>query len=150
MAREARAGGTAKDRWHRPGGDGCGYGPHLACGDVFIGRRRPDFIREMSTSNTCCLPYTAHVSCGVNVMLLCQLLGRVPVQVFLRRRFLDMINFEISRLCFCLLFRAPRVAYGRSQARIRAIAAGLQHNHSNGASELHLRPTPQLTETPDP
>ena len=52
---------------------------------------------------------------------------------------------------FCL-FMADPVAYGGSQARgpIRAIVAGLRHSHSHTASELHLRPTPQLTATPDP
>ena len=33
---------------------------------------------------------------------------------------------------------------------IRAIAAGLRHSHSHARSELRLRPTPQLTATPDP
>ena len=44
------------------------------------------------------------------------------------------------------------MAYGRSQARgrIRATAAGLHHRHSNAGSEPHVRPTPQLTATPDP
>jgi len=50
------------------------------------------------------------------------------------------------------LFRATPVAYGSSQARGRfgAAAAGLPSSHSNAGSELHLRPTPQLTATPDP
>ena len=40
--------------------------------------------------------------------------------------------------------------YGGSQARslIGAVAAGLCHSHINARSEPHLRPTPQLTETP--
>jgi len=44
------------------------------------------------------------------------------------------------------------VAYGGSQARglIRAVAINLRHSHSNSGSEPHLRPTPQLTATPDP
>ena len=48
--------------------------------------------------------------------------------------------------------RAAPVAYGGSQARgrIRAVAAGLHHSHSNTISELCLRPTSQLTATPDP
>ena len=43
-------------------------------------------------------------------------------------------------------------AYGGSQARgpIGAAAAGLHHSPSNARSELHLRPTPQLTATVDP
>ena len=44
------------------------------------------------------------------------------------------------------------MVYGVSQARgqIGAVAAGLQHSHSNGGSELCLRPTPQLMAMPDP
>ena len=53
--------------------------------------------------------------------------------------------------CF-VLFRVTPVTYGSSQAkgRIRAVAAGLHHSHSNPGSKLHLCPTPQLTATPDP
>ena len=52
---------------------------------------------------------------------------------------------------FFLLCRATLVAYGGSQARgqIRAVAAGLRHSHSNAGSKPRLRPTPQLTATPD-
>ena len=48
-------------------------------------------------------------------------------------------------------FRATLVAYGGSQARglIGATAAGLHHSHSNAISKPGLRPTPQLTATPD-
>ena len=51
-----------------------------------------------------------------------------------------------------LLFRAAPAAYGDSQARglIGATAASLPHSHSNTGSQLRLRPTPQLTATPDP
>ena len=58
-------------------------------------------------------------------------------------------------LSFCLFSTSP-AAYGGSQVRglIRAVAAGLRHSyrhsHSNARSELHLRPTPQLTAMPDP
>ena len=47
---------------------------------------------------------------------------------------------------------APPAAYGGSQARgrIGAVATGLRQSHSNAGSEPHLRPTPQLTATPDP
>ena len=50
-----------------------------------------------------------------------------------------------------LLFRATPAAYGGFQARglIGAIAAGLHQSLSNGGSEPHLQPTPQLTATPD-
>ena len=48
--------------------------------------------------------------------------------------------------------RAVLAAYGGSQARgrIGAVASGLHHSRSNVGSELHLRPMPQLTATPDP
>ena len=54
-------------------------------------------------------------------------------------------------LSFCL-FRAAPAAYRGSQVRglIGAITAGLCQSHSNARSELHLRPTPQLTAMPDP
>ena len=44
------------------------------------------------------------------------------------------------------------MACGRSQGRdpIGATVAGLHHSHSKAGFELHLRPTPQLTATPDP
>ena len=47
---------------------------------------------------------------------------------------------------------AASTAYGGSQARglIRAVAASLRQSHSNMESEPRLRPTPQLTATPDP
>ena len=52
---------------------------------------------------------------------------------------------------FCL-FKATPVAYGGSQARgpMGAVAAGLQHSHTNAGSEWCLQPTPLLTATPDP
>ena len=53
---------------------------------------------------------------------------------------------------FFLLFRAAPAVYGGSQARslIGAAAASLRQSHSNVGSQLHLRPTPQLTAIPDP
>ena len=53
---------------------------------------------------------------------------------------------------FLSFFRAAPTAYGGSQARgpIRAVSASLRHSHSDARSELCLRPTPQLTVTPDP
>ena len=52
---------------------------------------------------------------------------------------------------FSPLFRAAPVAHGGSQARglIGAVATGLCQSHSNAGSEPRLRPTPQLTATPD-
>ena len=57
-----------------------------------------------------------------------------------------------SLFLFFVFSGATPAAYGGSQARglIRAIAAGLHHSHSHTRSELHLRPIPQLTATPDP
>ena len=51
-----------------------------------------------------------------------------------------------------LLFRAASMAYGSSQARgrIRAVAAGLHHSHSNIISELSLQSIPQLMAMQDP
>ena len=43
-------------------------------------------------------------------------------------------------------------AYASSQARVQIVAAAavLHHSHSSASSELHLQPTPQLTQMPDP
>jgi len=51
---------------------------------------------------------------------------------------------------FAISWAAP-AAYGGSQARgrIGAVAASLRQSHSNAGSEPRLRPTPQLTATPD-
>ena len=53
---------------------------------------------------------------------------------------------------FFLSFRATPEAYGGSQAKglIGTVATVLHQSHSNVGSELHLRPIPQLTATPDP
>ena len=50
------------------------------------------------------------------------------------------------------LFRAAPAAYGGSQARdrMRAVATGLHHSHSNAGSQPLLQPTSQLTATLDP
>ena len=52
---------------------------------------------------------------------------------------------------FFIFFRAAPSAYVSSQARgsVRAAATGLHHSHSNARFEPHLRPTTQLTPTPD-
>ena len=49
------------------------------------------------------------------------------------------------------IFRAAPMGYRGSQAtgRIRVVAAGLCHSHSNTGSESCLRPTPQLRATLD-
>ena len=58
----------------------------------------------------------------------------------------------VSLYMYLCLFRDTPEAYRSSQAGggIRAVAASLSHSHSNEGSELHLRPKPQLTATPDP
>ena len=62
-----------------------------------------------------------------------------------------VLFYFILFFVFCL-FRATPAAYGGSQASdpIRATAAGHSHSYSNAGSKPHLRPTPQLTATPDP
>ena len=52
---------------------------------------------------------------------------------------------------FFAISRAASTAYGGSQARglTGAVAVSLCQSHSNSGSELCLRPTPQLTATPD-
>ena len=54
-------------------------------------------------------------------------------------------------VCVCVFLSAVPTAHGSFQARgwIRAPFAGLYHSHINARSELHLRPTPQLTAMPD-
>ena len=64
----------------------------------------------------------------------------------------SQLSFLFCFVLFCLSFsRAAPTAYGGSQARSLngAIAADLHHSHSNSGSKPHLRPTPQLTATPD-
>ena len=58
----------------------------------------------------------------------------------------------VSSFFFFLPFRVTPSAYGGSQARgqIRAAPAGLHHSHSSTRPEPRLRPTSQLTATPDP
>ena len=60
------------------------------------------------------------------------------------------LNFFFFFFLVFLSFRATPVAYGGSQAgaRIRAIAAGLPHSHSNAELEQRLSPT-QLTAMPN-
>ena len=50
----------------------------------------------------------------------------------------------------CVCFRAASVVRESFQARgwIRAVAAGLRHNHGNAGSKPHLQPTPQLMAMP--
>ena len=64
---------------------------------------------------------------------------------------IDFIYLFIYLFGLFAIFWAAPAAYGGSQARgpIGAIAAGLRQSHSNAGSEPRLRPTPQLTATPD-
>ena len=61
--------------------------------------------------------------------------------------------FQVKKFFFFLcLFRAAPEAHGGSQARgpIGATAAGLHQSYSNAGSKLHLQPTPQPWQRPDP
>ena len=60
--------------------------------------------------------------------------------------------FFFFLLFFFCLFRAASTVYGSSQARgpIGAVVPSLHHSLSNMGSKPCLRPTPQLTITPDP
>ena len=77
-----------------------------------------------------------------------------PCTVILRQvaLFILIALFTLSKLFFGLFLGAAPAAYGGSQARgpIGTVAASLRQSHSNAGSKLHLRPTPQLTATPDP
>ena len=58
----------------------------------------------------------------------------------------------LNSVFFLSFFRAAPVACGGSQAKgqIGATASGLCYSHNHARSEPCLRPTPQLTATPDP
>ena len=64
---------------------------------------------------------------------------------------LEMFSIIII-ICLFVFSRAAPTAYGGSQARgpIGAVAAGLDHSHSNMGSKPHRQPTPQLMAMPDP
>ena len=64
----------------------------------------------------------------------------------------ESIFFFFFFFWYFVFSRATPAAYVGSQARglIGAVAAGLCQSHSNSGYELCLRPTPQLTATPDP
>ena len=59
-------------------------------------------------------------------------------------------NLNMYPLDFFFFLRGIGEAFGSSQARgpLRTAAARLHHSH-NARSKLRLRPTPQLTATPD-
>jgi len=59
-------------------------------------------------------------------------------------------EFKYPKISFFLfLFRAAPMECGGSQARGPIGATAASPHHSNIRSELHLRPTSQLTATPD-
>ena len=64
----------------------------------------------------------------------------------------NAFSFSFFFFLSFVLFRATLATYGGPQASglIGAVAAGLRHSHSNAGSEPCLRPTPQVTATPDP
>ena len=66
--------------------------------------------------------------------------------------YLCMYVFLCMYVCMYVFLGSHLAAYGGSQAKglIGSVAAGLHHSHSNARSELHLRPTPQLTTMPEP
>ena len=65
---------------------------------------------------------------------------------------LPCVCLPLTAFFFFSLLRGTPAAHGSSQARGRmgAAAAGLHHSHSNTGSQPLLRPTPQLTASPDP
>ena len=63
--------------------------------------------------------------------------------------FFILICMEIVFFVFVFLGLYPRHMEVLASGQIGATAASLCHCHSNARSELHLRPTPQLTATPD-
>ena len=60
--------------------------------------------------------------------------------------FASGFNMAQHSTSFFCLFRAAPTAHGGSQARgrIRAVAAGLRHSHSNAGPKPSLQPTPQF------
>ena len=57
------------------------------------------------------------------------------------------ISSLLSMIFLSFFLRASSAAYGGSQARdrIRAVATGICHSHSNARSKPSLQSTPQLT-----
>ena len=94
--------------------------------------------------------FMASLKCQDTGLILVQHSGlKVPACVFILN--LPFYLFIYLFGVFAFSWAAPK-AYGGSQARglIGTVAAGFCQSHSNEGSELPLRPTPQLTATPDP
>ena len=74
-------------------------------------------------------------------------------QHMLWRSFIYFLNVLIIFLSFFFVLLGPHPQHMEvpsSGGLIRAVAACLQHSHSNTRSEPHLQPTSQLTAMPDP
>ena len=65
---------------------------------------------------------------------------------------LGLFCFVCSFVFVICLFRATPATVGGFQTRgqIGVVGTGLHHSHNNVRSKPCLRPTPQLTPTPDP
>ena len=86
-----------------------------------------------------------------NTVLLLKFAKRVELKCSFNS-FLKYIIYLFIYFFFFAISCATPAAYGGFQARvpIGAVAAGLRQSHSNAGSVPSLRPTPQLTATPDP
>ena len=67
--------------------------------------------------------------------------------------FLELLlcaRYDFFFLSFAFLGLHPWHMGSQARGLVETTAAGLHHSHSNARSEQCLRPTPQLTATPDP
>ena len=80
-------------------------------------------------------------------MQIYEMLYQYPTIVFT----VGLFFFVFLSFCLFAISWATPAKYGGSQARgrIEDVAASLRQSHSNARSEPRLRPTPQLTATPD-
>ena len=103
---------------------------------------------QKSQSRTCYLDVLINLALFFFPLSMVTLSGNVINFIYLYFFFKIFIYLFI----YLLLFKAAPAAYGSSQARgrIGAVAASLDHSHTEAGSELCLRPTPQLTATLDP
>ena len=105
------------------------------------------------------LSFIANVYEIFGVSSACFYVGTQRVKENVTIIFPESTSWMNSKICsrffvclFVLLFRAAPMAYGSSQPRgqIGGTVASLHHSHSHVGSQLHLRPTPQLTAMRDP
>ena len=66
------------------------------------------------------------------------------------RRYSMLIEWKNFFFVFFPFLGSLPMAYIQAKGQKGAVAAGLQHSHSNARSELHLQPTPQLMAMLDP